>query len=175
MISDNKPTTYSKNTNEWGYLLKNGLKLFIAIRIIIILFTSSIITYTIYKSLFWFFYYSVFDIFISIFLLTPLYLPYICALALITKTEFKSESFKNGIYLLTFSLILMLLVFYLTFDIPEYYKKFLEKKSIQDFWEFSIKDEFTTISFVITHLIYTMTFYFLIHRPFINKINKNNL
>ena len=132
MISNKKPTPFSKNTREWGYLLKNGMILFIAIRIIIILITSSIITYTIYKSLFWFFYYLVFDIFVSIFLLTPIYLPYICALALITKTEFKSKSFRHGIYILTFSLILMLLVFYLTFDIPEYYKKFLEKKS--QFW-----------------------------------------
>lgn len=85
MISNKKPTPYSKNTREWGYLLKNGMILFIAIRIIVILFAALIYYFKTKNSISWLLYILHFDILFTIISSAPIYFAYTCVLTWITK------------------------------------------------------------------------------------------
>ncbi len=170
MISNKKPTPYSQNTREWGYLLKNGLKLFIAIQTIFILFAALIYAIKTENSIFWFFYILVFGILYLNIYSAPIYFTYICILTWITKIKFKHEFFRKSTYLLTVAIAILLLLYALNLINPKIFNA-LEKKSFSSLWDQSIREGFRTIGLTATLLMDSVIFYFLIHRPFINKNN----
>ena len=159
MISSKKPTPYSKNTREWGYLLKNGMILFIAIRIIVILFAALIYYFKTKNSISWLLYILHFDILFTIISSAPIYFAYTCVLTWITKIKFKKELFRKTTYLITVAIAILFLLYALNSINPEIFIA-LEKKSYSRLWDLSIKESFTIIGLTATYLIYSITFYF---------------